>query len=98
MLSPEPGADMRRREFLGVLGGTAVWPLTARAQQAMPLIGFVSSRSPTSLPPLLRRFAKGSAKLGLSKAKMLPSRSGGRKVVTNDWGSWPPNLSRCGSR
>src|SRR5687767_12054605 len=56
---------MRRREFIGVLGSAAAWPLAARAQQqAMPVVGFLNPLSPDSIGDRLRGFHRGRKEAG----------------------------------
>jgi putative ABC transport system substrate-binding protein len=52
---------MRRREFIALLGTTAAaWPFGAEGQQpAIPLIGFLSSRSPDESKHLVAAFREG---------------------------------------
>jgi putative tryptophan/tyrosine transport system substrate-binding protein len=49
---------MNRREFIAGLGAVA-WPVTARAQKALPVIGFLNSGSPGPFAPLLVAFHQG---------------------------------------
>jgi putative ABC transport system substrate-binding protein len=56
---------MRRREFVTLLGATAVWPATARAQQAaMRVIGFLGGSSLAERRPMLAGFRQALAEAG----------------------------------
>jgi putative tryptophan/tyrosine transport system substrate-binding protein len=56
---------MRRRAFFTLLGGAAaVWPLAARAQQPMPVIGYVRSESFNFAQHMIAGFRQGLKELG----------------------------------
>jgi putative ABC transport system substrate-binding protein len=65
---------MRRREFISLLGGTAAvssvcWPRVGRAQQPMPVIGFLGAVSPDGLTERLRGFRQGLKESGYGEGE-----------------------------
>jgi putative tryptophan/tyrosine transport system substrate-binding protein len=61
---------MRRRDFLTLVGSaTMTWPLAARAQQSMPVIGYLSGWSPDDAPEYLTNFRGGLAEAGYTEGR-----------------------------
>ena len=66
LYDPSLGGRMRRRDFVTLLGGTATaWPLAALAQRAaMPVVGFLHSASPKTVPQFVDAFRQGLRETG----------------------------------
>jgi putative ABC transport system substrate-binding protein len=56
---------MRRRAFITLIGGAAIaWPLAARAQQPVPVVGFFDPRLPETIADRVRAFRQGLKETG----------------------------------
>ena len=66
----EPGASMKRRDVIGLVGGAAMsWPLMARAQQSMPVVGLLSSATPTGYASRVSAFHQGLVETGYAEGR-----------------------------
>jgi putative ABC transport system substrate-binding protein len=72
-----------RRQFKSALGGLAVaWPLATRAQQPMPVVGFLGNTLPDSR--LMTAFRKGLSEIGYVEGQNITvdyRRTGGERVA-----------------
>jgi len=60
---------MRRREFIAGLGGAAAWPVVARAQHQMAVVGFLNPGSAETFADRLRGFRQGLKETGYVEAE-----------------------------
>ena len=60
---------MRRRDFITLVGGSAVWPIGVGAQQAMPVIGYLGSENSDRYATRLTAFRQGLGAMGFDEGR-----------------------------
>ena len=62
--------DLRRRQLITLLGGAAVaWPLVARAQNTVPVIGFLGTGSEAHSQGQVTAFRRGLSQVGFDEGR-----------------------------
>src|SRR5215472_16082407 len=62
--------QLKRRQFIALLGGAAVCPLAARAQQSMPpVVALINGGAPNASAPYAAAFRKGLSEIGYDEQK-----------------------------
>src|SRR3974390_1347421 len=64
--------QLKRRGFVMLLGSAAAWPLAARGQQRLPVIGFLGASAPGPYAPYVTGFLPGLSEVGYVEGHNVP--------------------------
>jgi putative ABC transport system substrate-binding protein len=73
---------LKRREFITLLGSATAWPVLARGQpSAIPVIGFLSPRSPEAAVQVKEAFRQGLREAGFIEGEKFPLNTGSQPAA-----------------